>query len=106
MHRTSVGRFVTWVAGLVGLSIVAGVPLGFWTLQYRGTMSTLASEARTQAAMVSDFVGRNPSMWSYAPDRLSAVVHSIRDPLQRTRIVDNAGQLVLEFPVALEWPTV
>jgi diguanylate cyclase (GGDEF)-like protein len=45
-------------------------------------------------------------MWAYAPDRLSAVVHSIRDPLQRTRIVDNGGQLVLDVPVPLEWPTV
>ena len=106
MHRTSVGRFVTWGAGFVALLIVAGIPLGFWTLQYRGTMSTLASEARTQAAMVSDFVGRNPSMWVYAPDRLSAVVHPIRDPLQRTRIVDSGGRLVLDLPVALEWPTV
>jgi diguanylate cyclase (GGDEF)-like protein/PAS domain S-box-containing protein len=105
VHRTTVGRIVTLVAGVVAVMIVAGVPLGFWTLQYRNVVSTLASEARTQAALVSDFVGRNSTVWPYAQERISAGVASVRDSQHETRILDLQGSLVLDLPAPLDWPS-
>jgi diguanylate cyclase (GGDEF)-like protein len=106
VHRTTIGRFLTSVAGLVAVMIVVGVPLGFWTLQYQGIVSTLTSEARTQAALASQFVGRNPSLWPYAQERLGATLASVRDPLHASRLTDLKGNAVAELVAPIAWPAV
>ena len=96
---------LTWLSISVALAVSLLPPLAYLLIQREGLIHSLEHDARVQAVLVSEVVGRNPLVWRYAHERLVDGIAQVRMDGRHTRILDERGGLVVEVPAALDWPT-
>lgn len=102
--RTS--RVLTRLAAAVALAVTVLPPLGFFFIQREGLIHSLEAEAKVQAIVVSEIVGRNPRIWNQAHERIKEGIEPIRDTARTTRIVDDHNRLITAATAELKWPTI
>ena len=60
MRPGKTSRTLTRLAAAVALAVTVLPPLGFFFIQREGLIHSLEADAKVQAIVVSDIVGRNP----------------------------------------------
>lgn len=99
-------RALTLLAAGVALAIILLPTLGFLVVRHEGLARSLAVDARVQAALITAVVGRNPSVWKDAHERLLESIESVRDTRRTTLILENSDAVVAQAKVKLGWPTI
>ncbi|MFZ4857750.1 MAG: EAL domain-containing protein [Desulfuromonadaceae bacterium] len=97
-------RLINRLAGATACLIAIVPALAYLLGDYQQLHGALEADARTQAAIVSQIVNRNPGVWQFAHERLKSGLEEVRDVQRRTRIIDAKGILIAEFPTSLYWP--
>jgi diguanylate cyclase (GGDEF)-like protein/PAS domain S-box-containing protein len=106
MRPGKTSRTLTRLAAAVALAVTVLPPLGFFFIQREGLIHSLEADAKVQAIVVSDIVGRNPRIWNQAHERLKEGIEPIRDNACTTRIVDDHNRLITAATAELKWPTI
>lgn len=97
-------RALTWLSISVALAVSLVPPLAYVLIQREGMIHSLEHDARVQAVLISEVVGRNTQVWRHAHERLVEGIAQVRVDGRHTRILDERGVLIVELPTSLDWP--
>ena len=101
-----VSRLIGRLAGIAVVMIMIIPPLAYLLGDYHQLAGSLEADARTQAALVSQTINRNPGVWQFAHERLKGNLEEVRDLQRRTSIVNAKGDVIAEFPISLRPPVI
>ncbi len=99
---------VSWIAGIVALTVTLSLPLGYYTLGQRHLTAVLSTEAEINAYLVTQIVNANPDFWRFETLRLEEMLG--RRPLagaaEGRRVIDPQGEVIARQEDPLELPLV
>lgn len=108
-HKLDLGvaRLLTWLAAVISIVIVVGVPLGYFWMVYSYETEQSQHEADLLAKSVATFAYTNPDLWRYEEHRIKDLTlrRYIRGVQQSAQIVDADGGLVAEVGTSPPSPT-
>lgn len=108
-HKPGLGvaRLLTWLAAVISIVIVVGVPLGYFWMAYSYETEQSQHEADLLAESVAAFAYTNPDLWRYEEHRIKDLTlrRYIRGAQQSAQIVDSDGGLVAEVGTSPPSPT-
>ena len=91
--------YISRVALTIALSIMIGLPAGYWTLIYRSQAVELEIEARFNAEKVSSLIESSPETWRLQTLRLSSLITEDHTPTELPEyraLFDENGKRVVE----------
>lgn len=108
-HKPGLGvaRLLTWLAVVISIVIVVGVPLGYFWITYSYETERLQHEADLLAESASAFAYTNPDLWRYEEHRIKDLTlrRYTYGAQQSVQIVDTDGGLVAEAGTSPPLPT-
>lgn len=105
-----IARIVTWIAGLAAMVIAVGLPLAYYYFGCGYEAGKLEAQAEVNAYLLTEIIGRNPTMWRYRSAHLdSFFAHQIHPTAPTVlRILSPDGAIINEHQAnghgALAWP--
>lgn len=102
LGRTS--RTLAWLSVGIALAVFLLPPLAYVLVQHEGLSRSLEHDARVQATLISEVVGRNSQIWPHAHERLVEGIADVRVEGRQTRLFEESGKLIVDLPADLDWP--
>lgn len=99
-----IGRLLTWMAGIASLLIIVLPPVGYFVTRYAELAQSLDNDARNNSVVLSQFVGRNPDVWTFQSERIKEILEQFREHSRSVRVFDKQGQLLAELGDEPKWP--
>ncbi len=101
-------RGVTLFAAAVSLVLAIAVPATYFLVARRLEVLDAVRDVQQEARLLGDLVARNPLHWRFEATRITALLteNSNSDIPESRRVVDGAGQVILDHPTPLAAPVV
>ncbi len=102
MHRPDrqIVRVTTALAAIVAIAVGLAIPAAHFDTKYRYQTSRVRAGVDQLGVSLSAMVSRNPLLWRFETERLTAILPDDRRTIDLHRIFDDAGKLVAERPAA------
>ena len=102
----SLAKIVKAVASTIALTILIGIPAGYFAINYQHESRALMSKAKLGADTVSRIIYVNPDLWRFEEHRLVGVLLQgpLRSDLHHILITDLTDQRIAEIPATLASP--
>lgn len=104
--HSGIGRLLTWMAGIASLLIVVLPPAGYFVTGYAELAQSLDNDTRINGVVLSQFVGRNPGVWTFQSEPIKEILEQFRDHSRSIRVFDKQGQLLAELGDKPTWPVI
>ena len=101
-------RKINWIAGIIALTVITVIPLGYFTVSYKMMNALLESETKVLADDISEFIAGSPLSWAFESTRIKFILEkwSHRQEPSSVAVLTRNGKTVVELNTSLLAPVI